>query len=141
MQQLGVYLTFPGKCEEALHFYKNCFDGEILSLQRFGEMPQEQGSPEMPEDFKQKVMHSEFKAGDLYFMASDDMYHKSELVMGSNLTLSLNFGSEKEQEKVFNRLAEGGKITMPLEDTFWGARFGMLTDKYGFHWMVNCDKK
>jgi PhnB protein len=136
MKTLGTYLTFSGNCEEALNFYKQCLKGEIVSIQRFGEVP----DMKIPEEVKSKVMHSEFKAESATFMASDSM-PQHNLVLGNNITLSLNLTDLKEQEEIFNKLAAGGKVGQPLEDAFWGARFGMLTDKFGINWMLNCELK
>ncbi|TNE58743.1 MAG: VOC family protein [Bacteroidetes bacterium] len=131
MKALSVYLTFPGNCEEALHFYKNCLDGEIHSLQRFGDSPMETADAD-----KQRVMHAEFKAGGIAFMASDSMPdHPTQ--PGSIVQLSINLDDSREQEQIFNSLAEGGTVTFPLQETFWGAVFGMLIDKFGVHWMLN----
>lgn len=135
MKQLNVYLTFAGNCEEALNFYKNALRGEIISIQRFGDAPMPS-----PEEHKNKIMHSEFKAEELYFMASDG-YPGFQSVAGNNVTLSINLTDEGEQDRIFNSLSEGGKIGMALQDTFWGARFGMLADKFGINWMLNCEKK
>lgn len=133
MKQLNPYLTFGGTCREALAHYKESLGGEILSLQTFGESPSG-----VPPEFSNHVMHAEFRAGEMYFMASDGGPNHNA-VSGNSITLSLNFDSLTEQETVFARLSAGGKITMPLQDTFWGAKFGMFTDKYGINWMLNCD--
>jgi PhnB protein len=129
------YLTFNGNCEDAMNFYKKCLDGEIIGLQYFEAA---QGMP-VPESHKKKVMHSTLKFGNSTLMASDTMPDNSYAI-GSNVSLSVDEKDFEKVQKSFNALAEGGKVTMPLQETFWGARFGMLTDKYGFRWMFNCDK-
>jgi PhnB protein len=131
MKNLNVYLNFPGNCEEALHFYQGCFGGEILSMKRFGDSPMES-----PEAHKQRIMHAEFKAEGIYFMASDTM-PDDESTGGNVVQLSINLTDATEQEQLFKRLSEGGTVLMPLQDTFWGAAFGMLTDKFGIRWMLN----
>jgi PhnB protein len=131
MKQLNVYLAFPGTCEEALNFYKDCFGGEITGMQRFGESPVESDA-----DYKQKIMHAEFKAEGIYLMASDSMPGQP-LTAGDMVQLSINLTDAQEQEAIFSKLSAGGKVDMPLQDTFWGASFGMLTDKYGIRWMLN----
>lgn len=131
MKQLNVYLAFPGNCEQALHFYKDCLGGEIVSLQRFGDTP-----VDSPEEHKQKVMHAEFRAGDIFFMASDGRPDEA-LTPGDMIHLSINLTDAAEQEAIFSKLSAGGRVDMPLQDTFWGACFGMLTDKYGIRWMLN----
>lgn len=131
MLQLSVYLNFPGTCREALNFYKDALKGDILSMQTFGEAPMPSSDSE-----KDRIMHAEFKAGEVYFMASDTM-ETMPVQPGNNITLSLNLTSSEEQDRIFNHLSEGGRVNMPLQDTFWGARFGMLTDKFGINWMLN----
>lgn len=135
MEAIIPYLTFDGNASEALEFYCKALNGEVVFKQTFGESPVESS-----ESQKDKVMHASFKAGDLTFMASDGM-PDSHVSGGSNLSLSLNFTNLDEINKTFAALSEGGKVTMELQDTFWGARFGMLTDKYGFNWMFNHDYK
>lgn len=134
MKNLNVYLTFSGNCREALHFYKESLKGEIASLQTFGQAP-----VSVTDEYKDRVMHAEFKADGVYFMASDGMPGQP-VEAGYNISMSLNTDNEKEQEDIFNRLSEGGRVTMPLQDTFWGARFGMLRDRFGIQWMLNCEK-
>lgn len=131
MKQLNPYLAFGGTCEEAMKFYKDAFGGE-LHMQTFGESPQE-----VPDDYKKKIMHAELKADGIHLMASDTM--PGHVVNnGDNITLSIGMTDLDEQGKLFHKLSAGGKVTMPLQDTFWGARFGMLIDKFGIHWMLNC---
>lgn len=131
--QLHPYLTFYGSCEAALNFYKTIFGGEIVGLSYFGDSPMEIG-----EDDKKRVMHATFNFGNNSFMASDSMPGQ-DAPTRSNITLSLGTDDLEATNHTFAALAEGGQITMPLEDTFWGARFGMLTDKFGIHWMINCE--
>lgn len=131
MKNLNVYFSFPGTCEEALNFYKNCFGGEILSMQRFGDSPME-----TEDAHKQRIMHAEFKSDGIYFMASDSMPGDTP-TSGSVVQLSINLEDAADQERIFQRLSEGGTVTMPLQQTFWGAVFGMLIDKFGVHWMLN----
>jgi PhnB protein len=130
--ELEPYLSFNGNCEEALNFYKGVFGGEITSLNRFEGSPMESEVAD-----KSKIMHSNFVAPGVKFMASDGM--QDAATEGSRITLSLGTRDVAEAERVFNGLSAGGKIDMPLQDTFWGATFGMLTDKYGIDWMVNCE--
>ncbi len=134
MKNLNPYLCFAGTCEEALNFYKEALDGDIAFLQTFGQSPVPSSEGEA-----NKVMHAEFKADGVHFMASDGMGSHAPTI-GNNISLSLNFTDEEEQEKVFNKLSAGGVVTMPLQDTFWGAKFGMMNDRYGVSWMFNCQK-
>ncbi len=135
MVQLNPYLTFDGNCEEAINFYKGCLDGEILSMNYFGDSPMD-----VPEESKKKVMHVSLKFDGGVIMASDTPTNQA-VNTGNNISLSIGLDDLKKTDEYFNRLSEGGKITMPLDDTFWGARFGMLLDKYGIHWMINCELK
>ncbi|MEO1022372.1 MAG: VOC family protein [Bacteroidota bacterium] len=131
MKAISPYLFFPGNCEEALHFYEHALSGTISSIQRFGdaEMPVE-------EDYKQKIMHAELSVGDLSLMFSDGAPHK-ELVKGNTMYLSLEMDSVEEQDQVFERLSDQGSVIMELQDTFWGARFGQVEDRFGIRWMLN----
>lgn len=133
MAQIQPYLTFNGNCAEAMNFYKGVFGGELM-MQTFGQAPMES-----PENSKDRIMHAQLSNGELMIMASDGMPDQP-VSAGNNVTLNVNSNSKEEQEKYFNALAEGGKITMPLQDTFWGAYFGMLTDKFGMNWMFNFHK-
>ena len=135
MEAIIPYLTFNGNANQALDFYSKALNGEVIYKQNYGESPMESS-----EEQKDKVMHASFKAGDLQFMVSDSIQGQ-RVNSGNNLSLSLNFKDAGEMNKTFDALAEGGKVTMELQDTFWGARFGMLQDKYGFNWMFNHDYK
>lgn len=134
MDLISPYLIFQGNCEEAVNFYHHCLGGE-LAIKRFGDT-------EMPvdEDYKDKIMHAELSIGDLKIMFSDGAPHK-KITVGDNIQINLNFESENHMEKVFNNLAKGGKVTMPIDVTFWNAKFGMLEDKFGIKWMVNYSLK
>lgn len=132
--QATPYFTFDGNCEEALNFYAQAFNGQINNLSRF------EGSPAegMATD-KQRVMHAQFEAPRISFMASDSGDESWKAEKGNMVHLSINFDDAVELEKVFTALSDGATITMPLQDTFWGARFGMLTDRFGINWMFNYD--
>jgi len=135
MEAIVPYLNFNGNAAEALGFYSKALNGAVIFQQTFGESPVETTA-----DFKNKIMHASFKAGDLVFMVSDCPPNVS-VTTGSNISLSLNFNDLAGIELTFAALGEGAIITMPLQDTFWGARFGMLTDKFGINWMFNHDYK
>jgi PhnB protein len=134
--QLEPYLFFDGNCEEALAFYKGVFDGEVTSLNRFEGSPLES---QLPPAYKTKIMHANFKAATLRFMASD-VIPGAPRPEGSRIALSLGTSDAKAAEKTFTKLAQGGAITMPFQDTFWGAKFGMVIDTFGIEWMINCEK-
>lgn len=131
--QLSPYLHFNGNCEEAMNFYKSVLGGE-LEINRFSEF----ASPDMPvsEDQKNSVMHSTLKNDGLSFMASDGMRDHA-LAIGENVSISIAGTDEAKLTEYFNGLSAGGKVTMPLAKQVWGDSFGMFTDKFGIHWMIN----
>jgi PhnB protein len=131
--ELNPYLSFNGNCEDAMNFYAKSLNGEIVNISRFGESPME-----VSEEHKNQVLHSILKIGDNTIMASDAAGQKVD--MGNNVTLSLSFNEEAQIDNAFEKLSQEGKVTMPLQDTFWGAKFGMLTDKFGVNWMFNFDR-
>jgi PhnB protein len=133
MTQINAYLSFGGNCREAMTFYQHCFGGE-LDIKTFEEAPGDM----MPGAAKDQVMHGRLSNGGLLLMASDGLQEVP--VKGNQVNLNINCSSEKEINNFFEKLSEGGKITMPLADQFWGARFGMLIDKFGIAWMLNWEK-
>lgn len=140
MAEISPYLTFDGDCEEAFKFYHSVFGGEFPYMGRFGEMPPQEGMPPLSEDVKNRILHVSLPISkETVLMGSDSIPGMHNIVKGNNFSISLNVHSREEAEKFFNGLSEGGTVTMPLEDTFWGAYFGMWTDKFGINWMVNYD--
>ena len=135
--ELTPYIIFDNKCEEALNFYANAMGGKVLNIIRYGDMP---GDTPMSDADKKKVMHSNFEAEGVKFMASDAGMGASA-GSGGQVHLSLHFEDGGQQQKVFDALSQGGTVKMPLQDTFWGATFGMLTDKYGVNWMFNKENR
>ncbi|MGA9212405.1 VOC family protein [Kaistella sp.] len=140
MATVNVYLTFDGECEEAFKFYQSVFGGEIPFMGRFGEMPPQEGMPPISDDVKNRIMHVSLPiSAETMLMGSDSMPGMHTITKGNNFSLSVNANSHEEAEDLFNKLSVGGTVTMPLADTFWGAYFGMWTDKFGINWMVNYD--
>ena len=131
--QLITYLTFAGNCEEAINFYKEALEGKIIQLSHMGDGPME-----VPEHLKGKVMHSRLQIGESVLYMSDNFDPESNH-QGNNVHLSLQIDDATELEKLFTNLSAGGKIVRPLEKQFWGAIFGMFVDKFGIHWMMNCE--
>jgi PhnB protein len=140
MAVVNAYLNFPGNTEEAFNFYRSVFGGELLNLQRFKDTPH---GDQMSATDKEKIMHVALIIGkETMIMATDTLESMGQsLTIGDNISLALSPDSEEEATKLFNGLSAGGKVTMPMENMFWGAYFGMLTDKFGIHWMVNYDPK
>lgn len=132
--ELAPYIFITGgRCEEALNFYKTVLGGEIKDISRWKDAPADMG---MPPDMGNRVMHSTFSAPGVSFMASDSQ--PTTTYGDGPISLSVSTDSEAEAKRIFDALSNGGKVEMPLEKAFWGAIFGMLTDKYGIDWMVNC---
>lgn len=130
---LAPYLFFDGNCEEAFTFYKNCFDGEISALNRYNEMPDS-----VTTDYKDKILHMELLFENNSIQGCD-IRPGEKLQRGNDFSMSVSVMEVFVLDRIFNRLAEGGTITMPLQDTFWGARFGTITDRFGIRWMFSCD--
>lgn len=135
MTQINSYLTFGGNCREAMTFYKECLGGE-LSFQTIGESPP---SDKMPPKMKNSILHATLRKGTLVLQGSD-MTPQSGLVKGNNVSLSLSCSSEEEIKSIYAKLSANNKTDHPLEDAFWGAIFGDLTDKFGNHWLLSYDK-
>lgn len=141
MATTNTYLTFKGNCEEAFTFYKSVFGGEFSYLGRFGEMPKNEEYKVSDAD-KNKIMHVSLPIGKSILMGSDTGGEwASSFIQGNNFSVSITAESKEETEKLFNALAEGGQITMPLDNTFWGDYFGMLTDKFGINWMIGFNEQ
>lgn len=134
MKALTPSLFFNGNCREAMNFYQSCFGGN-LEIMTNADAP-EGGCPGDMKLVPDQIMHACLTQGDFILMASDNPMDKPKV--GDNLSLSINCSTIQQTEKLFKALSVGGKVTMPLADTFWGAHFGMLIDKYSFRWMLNC---
>src|SRR6266404_8966872 len=130
------YLFFGGRCEEALEFYRSAVGAEVEMLSRFKDAPQPGMAQPGMED---KVMHASFRIGETTLMASDGRCEGEPRFEG--FSLSIDVPDEKKAESVFNALTDGGKVTMPLEKTFWAPKFGMLEDRFGVGWMVSVQHK
>jgi len=137
MAKINPYLNFPGNTEEAFNFYKSVFGGDFAGgIFRFTDTPD---SEKLSDAEKQKVMHVALPIGkDNLLMATDALESLGfKVIQGNNIHLSLETDTKDEAEKLFISLSDGGSVTMPLSDQFWGAYFGSLIDKFGIHWMVN----
>ena len=130
---LTPYLSFNGNAAEAMRFYQSVIGGE-LKMETFEEAKVPHGLSE-----KDMIIHATLKNGDFVLMASDGRA-EMKIVFGDNVNLSLTGSDAEGLKKMFNGLAMGGKVTMPLAKQFWGDTFGMLTDKFGLHWMINITK-
>jgi PhnB protein len=132
--KLSPYLNFQGNTREAMEFYHGVFGGD-LKLSTFGDL----AGKDAPEGYQDKIMHAVLEAGDITIMASE-CRPDSKVKFGDNVSLSLAGGDQGKLTSYFHRLSAGGKVTMPLEQQVWGDLFGMVTDSFGIHWMVNISK-
>lgn len=129
--RLNPYLHFTGRAEEAMNFYVKALGGKVLMVQRYGDSP-------MPseESQKDKLMHGRMEFDGNVVMLSD-VFHGENPSSNGNIQMSVEVESIDRINDVFKKMSEGGKVTMELQDMFWGARFGMLEDKFGVRWMFN----
>jgi PhnB protein len=132
--KLNPYLSFNDECKAAFKFYEQCFGGKIEMMMTYGESPMADQTP--PEQLD-KIMHVSLMVGDTILMGSDAPPEYFEKPQG--FSVSLQFDNIADAERIFNALAENGTVRMPLAETFWAARFGMLVDQFGTPWMINCD--
>ena len=142
MATVNPYLTFNGTCEAAFLFYKSVFGGEFPYIGKFKDMPPSDGCPEMSEADKEKIMHVSLPIStETVLMGSDSMDAMGQTItVGNNFSISINATSKEEADDLFNGLSTDGKVVMPMNKTFWGAYFGMFTDKFGINWMINFDE-
>jgi PhnB protein len=132
--QMNAYLSFSGECEAAFKFYEECLDGKIGEIFRYAGTPL---AEQVPADWQNKVMHGSLAIGGHVLMGGDvapDRYEKPK-----GFSLSLQMKSTTQAERIFRLLAKDGAVVMPLEKTFWAARFGMLVDRFGIPWLINCE--
>jgi PhnB protein len=142
MAAINPYLVFNGNCEEAFLFYQSVFGGEFLFIGRFKDIPPNtEGCETGSKEDSEKIMHVSLPIGKgTILMGSDNNPSDKEVVFGQNISVSINTENKEEADKLFNGLSAGGTVTMPMNQTFWGAYFGMFTDKFGINWMVNFDE-
>ena len=144
MATINPYLNFNGSAEEAFNFYKSVFGGEFATVMRYKDISQAEGCDgmEVAENDLEKIMHIALPVGNgNVLMANDVLESMGQLSEVNNFSLSYSADSREETERIFNGLAEGGKVEMALNDTFWGAYFGMLNDQFGIRWMISYDEK
>lgn len=144
MGHVATYLNFSRETAQAFEWYKQVFRSEFEDggIMRFGDMPPMEGVPPVPEEDKNLVMHVTLPIlnGAHHLMGTDAPDSMGFTVnKGNNVHISLSPGSKEECDRLFQELSAGGKVTMPLQDTFWGAYFGSCTDQFGIHWMFNFD--
>ena len=133
--RINAYLNFNGDCEAAFRFYERCLGGTIDTMMSYAGTP---AAGHVPPDWHGKILHARLSVGGDVLMGSDDPPGRYEQPRGFSVTL--HPGDPAEAERVFHALAEGGTVRMPLQQTFWAARFGMLVDRFGTPWMINCEQ-
>ena len=146
MARTSTYLNFNRNAEEAFYFYKSIFGGEFGcngEISRFGDMPLSEGNPPIPEADKNLVMHIELPILGGHVLMGADVPESMglSLLFGNNVNINLEPDTKTETKRLFDALSKEGKITMELQDMFWGAYYGSCTDKHGIQWMFNCTEK
>ncbi|KKS60750.1 MAG: Glyoxalase/bleomycin resistance protein/dioxygenase [candidate division WWE3 bacterium GW2011_GWF2_42_42] len=138
--KINPYLNFPGNTEEAFNFYRSIFGGDFTSINRIKEMPESEKLA--PED-QEKIMHIALPIGEgNKLMATDALESMGQtLTEGNNISLILDVDTEEEADDLYGKLAVGGTVEMPMEKMFWGSYYGLVVDKFGIRWMINCPMK
>ncbi|HTD39800.1 MAG TPA: VOC family protein [Mucilaginibacter sp.] len=140
MTTVNPYLAFNGNCQEAFDFYKSVFGGEFRVRSTFGDMPATSGY-DVPESVKDKIMHISLPiSNETILMGCDANPAMGDVTMGQNISIAIGVSGKEDADRIFNGLSEGGKITFPMSDMFWGSYFGMLIDQFDIIWMVSYDK-
>ena len=134
MKASNITIMFNGNTEDAFNFYKSVFGGEFITLQRMKDIP---GDHPMSPEAAEKILYVALPVGNSVIMGMDVPESRPPINAGNNFMVTLDTSSEEETTRFFNALAEGGNITMPLANQFWGAFFGMVTDKFGIQWMLS----
>ncbi|MXZ73040.1 MAG: VOC family protein [Acidobacteria bacterium] len=133
---LNTYLTFDGNCREAFEFYRSVFGGEFDTIDTFGNAPADMP---LPDDEKDRIMHVSLPIGSSILMGSDRATgFGSPPVTGDNFSISISAETREQCDALCAKLSEGGAVTMPLGEQFWGSYFGMCRDRFGINWMVSC---
>lgn len=132
MQGVSPYIAFRGNCRDAIEFYKSALGAEVLFIQTVGESPMPNMGP------SENIMHCTIRIGDSTIMMCDDPRPEAA-AGGGNISLAIALNDPERAKQLFQDLARDGSVIMPLEKTFWAEAFGMVNDKFGVKWMVNCD--
>ena len=133
--QIAPYLSFKGECEEAFKLYEQCLGGQLRGIFRYAGSPM---ADQAPAGWQDKVMHGSLSVGELVLMGADIAPESYEAPKG--FTLSIQIKGVADAERIFRELANGGRVVLALEKTFWAARFGMLVDRFGIPWQINCEE-
>jgi PhnB protein len=131
--KLIPHLSFGGECEAAFQFYEQCLDGKILTMLTYGNSPM---ADQVPSEWRHKIAHATLNAGDSVLMGADVLPEQYEKQKGFNILLAID--NPLDAERIFQSLAENGTVQLPLQETFWSERFGILVDRFGVPWEINC---
>jgi PhnB protein len=140
---LNVYLTFNGNCEEAFNMYRSVFGGNFAMVSRFKEMPPQEGQPALPEHLANMLMHISLpisKETMLMGSDADEALGSPAITAGNNFSISISAIDEKEADRLYAALSDGGNAVMPMAMQFWGSYFGMLVDRFGINWMISAGR-
>ena len=143
-KEVNTYLIFNGNREEAFQFYKSVFGGEFQYVGKYKDAPPEEGGEELSEEDSNRIMHISLPIGSSVLMGSDSHPKFGDVGFGDNFSISISPESTEEADKIFSGLTAGGRVDMPMQETFWSPYFGMLKDKFGVNWMIdlsNCDEE
>lgn len=133
---LNVYLVTDGNGREAVEFYKEVFNAEVLAIQTFGDGPSSPDHP-IPPEAKDRIMHASLQIGGSVLMLSDT-FPGMEHTIGNHITVTVNTDTADEATSIFNKLEVGGEVKMPIQETFWSPAYGSVTDKYGVQFQISC---
>lgn len=133
--QLNPHLTFNGQCEAAFRFYERCLGGNVVFMMTYGDSPL---AEQTPPAWRRKLLHAMLSLGDYRLTGADVLPESYEKPQGFSVFLSID--TAEEADRIFQTLAEGGAVEIPLQETFWAQRFGMLVDQFGTPWLINCHK-
>jgi PhnB protein len=133
--KLNSYLTFNGQCEAAFKFYEQCLGGKIVTMLSHGDSPI---AKQVPSEWHDKILHASLTVGDQVLMGSDAPPEHYEKAKG--FSVAIGIAGVAEAERIFHALVEHGTVQMPIQETFWAVRFGMVVDRFGVPWMINCEQ-
>ena len=134
--KLNPHLAFNGQCEAAFEFYEKCLGGQIVMMLRYGDSPM---AEQMPPGGRQKILHATFALGDQVLLTGADALQE-QYQKPQGFSVLLHVGDAADADRIFSTLAENGLVQMPVQETFWALRFGMLVDQFGTPWMINCGR-
>jgi PhnB protein len=137
MMQMNPHLAFNGECEAAFKFYEKCLGGKIVTMMTYGDSPM---AEQMPPAWRGKIVHATFVLGDHQLTGADVPPESYQKPQGFSVLLNIGAQAEADADRIFKALAENGAVQMPIQETFWALRFGMLVDQFGTPWMINCGK-